>query len=103
MKRITRFGLAQTSLIIGVLYFVLTLIFCLPVGGLMFLLGGQNTSMGIFLIFAPILYGITGYLGTLLTLWIYNLLAKRLGGIEIEVETTEIDSPKIEQEVIKSV
>ena len=34
----------------------------------------------------PILYGVLGFLGTLLSAWLYNVLAGALGGVEIEVQ-----------------
>ena len=38
------------------------------------------------LILAPILYGVLGALVNALMAWIYNLVAARLGGIEISLE-----------------
>lgn len=32
----------------------------------------------------PILYGIIGFLGGLITAWLYNLVAGMIGGIELE-------------------
>ena len=37
----------------------------------------------------PIIYGIMGFLMTALWCWIYNVIAKRIGGIEVELETME--------------
>ena len=38
------------------------------------------------LVLAPILYGVLGALVNALMAWIYNLVAARLGGIEISLE-----------------
>jgi hypothetical protein len=38
------------------------------------------------LVLAPILYGVLGALVNALMAWIYNQVAARLGGIEIEIE-----------------
>ena len=38
------------------------------------------------LILAPILYGVLGALVNALMAWIYNIVAERLGGIEITLE-----------------
>ena len=46
-------------------------------------------GMGVFLIFAPILYGAVGYVGSALFAAIYNVLAKRVGGVEFE----SVDKP----------
>ena len=37
-------------------------------------------------IFLPIFYGIMGFVGGLLSAWLYNIVAKWVGGIEIETE-----------------
>ena len=37
-------------------------------------------------IFAPFLYGGIGFVFGAIGAWIYNVIAKRLGGIEIELE-----------------
>ena len=37
-------------------------------------------------VFLPIMYGLLGFLGGLLTAALYNVLAKMIGGIVIEVE-----------------
>jgi hypothetical protein len=34
----------------------------------------------------PIVYGLSGFIAGILTAWIYNLVAKHFGGIEIEVD-----------------
>jgi hypothetical protein len=34
----------------------------------------------------PILYGMMGFVGTLIGAWLYNLLAASLGGIELDVQ-----------------
>ena len=47
--------------------------------------GGMMMGMGIgFAIAAPIFYGILGFLGGLLTGWLFNLAAGFVGGLEIE-------------------
>lgn len=38
------------------------------------------------LVLAPILYGVVGAIVNALMAWIYNLVAARLGGIEISLE-----------------
>ncbi len=36
----------------------------------------------------PLLYGFFGFLGGLLVAWIYNLVASRIGGLELNLEPT---------------
>jgi len=40
-----------------------------------------------FMIFMPVIYAIMGFIGGALGALIYNLVAKWLGGIEVEMET----------------
>src|SRR5687768_9133302 len=55
---------------------------------------GDPTMPGIFglmmgvgaIIFAPLFYGVIGFVGTLIVAVLYNLLAAVVGGIEIQVE-----------------
>ena len=58
------------------------------------LFGAQSRPMppmmGLFMgvgavIFLPIFYGILGFLSALVVAWIYNLVASRIGGIEIDL------------------
>jgi hypothetical protein len=41
---------------------------------------------GVTLVLAPILYGVLGALVNAFMAWLYNLVAARLGGIEISLE-----------------
>jgi hypothetical protein len=43
-------------------------------------------------IVAPLVYGATGFLWGALAAWAYNLAAKRIGGITIELESQRIAS-----------
>ena len=47
-----------------------------------------NFTIPLFLLM-PIMYAIMGFLMTALWCWIYNMVAKRIGGIEIEVEVMD--------------
>jgi hypothetical protein len=40
----------------------------------------------VMMIFVPIIYAIMGFLGGLLGAWLYNVIAARIGGIQLEVE-----------------
>jgi hypothetical protein len=39
-----------------------------------------------FAIFAPFIYGAMGFILGVITAWVYNLTAKWIGGVEVEVE-----------------
>lgn len=52
-------------------------------------LGPMEMMFGVAAIVAlPIFYGVGGFVMTLIAAALYNLIAGRLGGIEIEVDTT---------------
>jgi len=48
--------------------------------------GGMMMGMGVgMLVFAPLFYGIAGFVGGALTGWLYNVAAKYTGGVELEM------------------
>jgi hypothetical protein len=78
----------------GTIYGCLGLIF-LPfflLGGFGSLLFGQNSAKapGIALLLlallAPIIYGVMGFLMGAFTAWVYNLVARKIGGIRLELK-----------------
>jgi hypothetical protein len=97
MRQIKSFGVLQTSKVMGALYFS----FGLPLMMFFFALamitprprGHAPRSLGMFLI-APVLYGIAGFIGTAIICWLYNAIAKRIGGIEFEV-SSEPEPPAV--------
>ena len=92
---IKRIGPKSLGKVVGLTYAVLGFI-----GGLFFLiisLFSQNSTDTtgapppiLFGLAAPIafllLYGIVGFVGAVISAWIYNAAAKRVGGVEIETE-----------------
>lgn len=89
MAQIKSFGVIQTAKFAAVLYFIFTAIFIIPFG-LISLIGREGTPEGImsvvFIIFAPVIYAILGFVFVAIGCLIYNAIAKRIGGIEIEIE-----------------
>ena len=83
---------ALLKLIIGAffaLFSVLGSLLGVAVGGLD--TQGSKAGFGVLfgvgsIIFLPIFYGILGFIGGLITAWIYNLVARFAGGLEIELE-----------------
>jgi hypothetical protein len=51
---------------------------------------------GIFMIIMPIFYAVIGFLFVALTCLIYNLIARFVGGMEIELENTDFSYPENE-------
>lgn len=96
MKKIKRFGVYQTSKIIGIIYFCIFAITMIPLGlfsGLFGGMGDMGMGMGgfgaMFFFIAPFLYGFFAFIGTAIACAIYNFIADKVGGIELEIETTD--------------
>ncbi|MDB6113209.1 MAG: hypothetical protein JWQ62_154 [Lacunisphaera sp.] len=99
--KLKRIAPLQAGKILGVFYALISLLF-VPFM-LFFMAMGSLVSrnqpnaapfplmfgMGIgFMVFLPVLYGIMGFIFGALSAWIYNLLAKWLGGFELEFESS---------------
>ncbi len=86
MQQIKSFGVLQTSKVIAALYFVLGLCFAVIVVILSHLghRGPRHAGL-LFLVGAPIFYGAVGFVLGALVCWLYNAIASRIGGIEIEL------------------
>ena len=87
-RQITRVSIHQTSKVFALMYFCFSLL-VVPIGLAMVSRYPQGRGMGMFLIFAPVIYGVVGYLGSALFGVIYNFLAARVGGVEFE----SVDQP----------
>jgi hypothetical protein len=93
-KQILNIAPLQTAKIMAALWFVISLPFLLLMGLMMFTMPGEaRAAFGGMMLFMPVFYAISGFLFTLIGAWIYNMLAKRMGGIEytsIEVANTSV-------------
>ena len=85
-KQITRVSAHQSAKVIAALYVLFFVPFAL-VGALILMFGNHTGSAfsSIFLLLAPILYGVFGYVFFALFCWLYNIVAQRLGGVEFVV------------------
>jgi hypothetical protein len=91
-RQITHVSIHQTSKVFALLYFCFSILL-LPVGIVVMAFSQgqpQGVGTGLFLMLAPVLYGVVGYLGSALFGFIYNLLAPRVGGVEFE----SVDQPR---------
>ena len=90
LYRINRFGIQQTSKVAGIVYFVIGLL-VIPFLFLAMMAppkpgAESNPKMSLLVaVLLPFFYGIIGYLTTALALWIYNAVAKRIGGVELDI------------------
>ena len=100
MHRVTRFGVLQTANMIGALYFALgvlgALLFALMrsamegmggVGGMESQGAAFGAMSGMLLFFVPLFYGALGWVVTAIGCLFYNLVARFVGGIAVELET----------------
>jgi hypothetical protein len=84
--QLTRISPRQSSNVVSAFYALITLPLALT-GLLMLLLSdnSDNTPVAVFLLLSPIVYGITAYLMAAVTFWLYNIVAKKIGGIEFSL------------------
>ena len=90
MQKVKRIGVLSLAKILGLLYAIMGLI----VGALLAVLSlfGFNVAdetvffFGVAsIIIFPILYGVGGFIGGLITALFYNLIAGKIGGLEVEL------------------
>ncbi len=97
LKRIGPLSLAKILAILYALSGVIIGFFMWMFSSVMSRMGGPEadvfaTFFGVgSIIFFPILYGILGFIFGLLTAWLYNIIAERIGGVELEFEEYEYE------------
>jgi hypothetical protein len=85
-KQITRISVVQTSKVVALLYAIISLIYTI-IGAFMVAFGSKGIkAMGMVYVFMPIIMLILGFLMMLLFCWLYNVVAKWVGGIEVTIE-----------------
>ena len=97
VRRIEPVSLAK---VMGIVYALLMLVFGIPMGLFMMAVGGLAGSMDggglgagfglgmglMMMIMYPIMGAVMGFIGGLLTGYIYNLVADRIGGVDMELD-----------------
>lgn len=86
MQQIKSFGVLQTSKVMGVVDLFIGVL--VAIGFLLRRLthhGVHHPRLLVFFLFIPIIYGVGGFLFTAIFCGIYNRVARRMGGIEIEL------------------
>jgi hypothetical protein len=79
----------QTSKVVALFYATISLIHSV-VGIFIVIFGpGAIKGSGLVCIFLPIIMGVLSFPVVLLCGWVYNLLAKRVGGVEFTVEDVD--------------
>jgi hypothetical protein len=91
-QQIVSLSVHQTARVLAVMYALMGLIL-LPILLVATMVGEDGPGIGLGLaLFLPVLYGIFGYIFVAIGCWLYNLVASRLGGIELEVRTESGDT-----------
>jgi len=85
--QITKFSIHQTSKIAGLVYFCLTLVI-VPLC-FVFVFSDFTGPTKWFLLLAPFGYGFVAYVFTAFACFIYNVLVKKVGGIEFSTSDTD--------------
>ncbi len=90
-RRVTRISILQSSKIVTLLYVILGLVY-VPIGiAFLIFASGELRYMGLLYIAMPILMAGFGFVAFVISAWLYNVLAKFVGGFEVFVE--HIDAP----------
>lgn len=90
-QQIVRLSVHQTSKVLAVLYALMGLVL-VPFFLLASLAGSgdEGFGIGIALLF-PLIYGVFGYVFVALGCWLYNVVASRVGGIEMVLAADRAD------------
>ena len=82
-KQIVHVSVVQTAKVAACLYFVVSIPFVLLMMIPVMLAGGSMPGMSVGMLIAmPFFYLIFGFLFSMLGAWVYNMVAKVVGGIE---------------------
>ncbi|GAC1524737.1 MAG: hypothetical protein NVS3B11_25640 [Collimonas sp.] len=87
-KQISRISPVQTAKVMALLYFAISLPMIALMGLFYAFMPGPKASIGM-MFMLPFLYAIFGFIFTVFGAWIYNLVAKWIGGIEFTVSEIE--------------
>jgi hypothetical protein len=87
--QIVNVSVGQTAKVLAVLYMVMSLPIMLFVTAAGFVGSGLGMGVGVAiltLLIAPLVYGVITFLCTGLVAWLYNLVARRVGGLEYSIQ-----------------
>ena len=88
-KQLTRISILQSSKILTALYFLLGFLYTLIAIPMIVFGEGQVRIIGFVYLFGPIMMAIFGFVFFVIFAALYNLLAKSLGGFEVEIKNVE--------------
>ena len=88
-KQIVRISILQSSKVSTALYFLMGFLYTLA-GIPMLMFGNPKlTTIGILYTLMPIIMAVFGFIFFVIFAALYNLLAKRLGGVEFEIKNID--------------
>ncbi|MCW2926774.1 MAG: hypothetical protein JWM86_742 [Thermoleophilia bacterium] len=99
--RLDRFSVLKLGLFAGVAYALMSLVILVPMLLIVAAAGDSidNSETGSFfigggaaIIIMPILYGIMGFIGGVISALVYNVIAKLMGGVQFTM--TQVDTPR---------
>ena len=88
-KQLIRISILQSSKIMTALYVLLGFLYTLMAIPMIIVGGPQVRIIGIIYLFGPILAGIFGFIFFVIFAALYNVLARWLGGVEVEIKNIE--------------
>lgn len=92
-KQIVNVSVVQSAKVLAVLYMLISL----PVLAIMAAIGVVSGNVGsaiAMLVIGPLVYGLVTFLCTGLLAWLYNVAARRVGGLEFSTEEMSSTSAK---------
>ena len=88
-KQITSISPVQTAKVMALLYFAISLILVLFMGLTFIFTPGPRPPMIGMLAVMPFLYLFLGFIFTVIGAWVYNIVARWVGGIEFTTSENE--------------
>jgi hypothetical protein len=110
MFRIRRFGVIRTANTAALIYVILVVVIFIPIGLLVAIAGSTTTFPGatgaftgnaagigvlVLGLLLAVFYGILGWIFTAIACLVYNLAARMVGGIEIQLEAVQPPPPPV--------
>ena len=95
MQQVKQFGVLQTAKVVSLIYLIIMAIFFIPVGIIVSIVGSFSGNAGSFpafigsgvvMLIAPVFYAVIVFISTAIGCLVYNLIAEKIGGIEIEIK-----------------
>jgi hypothetical protein len=87
-KQIVRFSPFQTAKVMALLYLIISLPLVLLMAASFSAAPNPKPPIAGMMIFLPVIYMVVGFVFTIIGAWIYNLVAKWVGGIEFTTSET---------------